>query len=76
MNLERNEYAAAVSPGLYAKAPKEVFAAIVVAFAQRFVDEDEVFAPGVVDEMIRVEWLALHTNGIVVQAPPGSGVSS
>lgn len=45
-------------------------------FAQRFVDEAEVFEPGVVDKMIRVEWLALHANGIVAHAPPASGVSS
>lgn len=65
----RNDYAALVDPALYAETPKEVFAAVAVAFAQRLEGEAEVFRSGVVDRLLLEEWQALFSNGIVSQRP-------
>tara|TARA_R110000803_G_scaffold156365_3_gene220902 strand:- start:59 stop:265 length:207 start_codon:yes stop_codon:yes gene_type:complete len=60
-----NNYTEAISPELYDKTPKAVFAAIAVSFALLMEDGD--FTK--VDSGILKEWKTLNKNGIVPQKP-------
>lgn len=57
-----NSYASAIEN--YRRIPKAVLAAVAFAFAARGVGE------GNETRAILAEWLVLHENGIVPQAPP------
>jgi hypothetical protein len=65
LNKKMNNYAEAISPELYEKTPKAVFAAIAASFALLLNDED---FDGL-DEKLLNEWRTLNQNGIVPQKP-------
>ena len=62
---KRNEYQETISPALYARTPKAVFAAIAVSLLANHsgVSFDQI------DQAIRDEWVVLHANGLVPQPP-------
>jgi len=60
-----NNYTEAISPEVYEKTPKAVFAAIAVSFALLMEDGDF----NKVDQAIINEWKTLNGNGIVPQKP-------
>lgn len=61
-----NDYQATISPRLYARTPKAVFAAIAVSLLSNHggIEFDAIDA-GLVEE-----WATLNANGIVPQRPP------
>ena len=65
-----NDYADIIDARLYERLPKAVLAAIAVAYITRLNGDDTLRIDGEVDELLLDEWQALHSNGIVPQAPP------
>ena len=66
INKKMNNYAEAISPELYEKTPKAVFAALAVSLALQVNGENF----EILDAGFLREWDTLYKNGIVPQKPP------
>lgn len=63
----QNDYTRHTGP-LFKQAPKQVWAAIAVSYAERI--DPGSLDRGFIAELLLNEWQKLHANGIVTQKPP------
>lgn len=68
LNKQMNEYASMFYGDVYAATPKAVLAAVVASVVVN--NGAQVEGGDSVDTYLLREWLTLHRNGLVPQAPP------